>query len=99
MYKQIKLPHGISTVQIGNVEVTTINLRVKTSFPIKRIPKEVIRCVVENQKTGKEYYQLTYSAVSDKTSRRIVKRIGILLREHAQAQHDQKYAWVDIFNN
>jgi hypothetical protein len=99
MYKRVKLPHGISTVSVGNVDVTTINLRVKDSFPIKRVPKEVICCKVSNDKTGKEYYQMTYSAVSDKVSRRVVKKIGILLREHAQAQLDAKYAWVDIFNN
>jgi len=99
MYKDIRLPHGISTVRIGNLEVTTINLRVKDTFPIKRVPKEVISCKVSNDKTGKEYYQMTYSAISDKISRRVVKKIGILLRDHAQTQLNAKYAWVDIFNN
>jgi hypothetical protein len=99
MIKNIKLPHGISSVNIGNVEVTTINLKVKDTFPVKRVPKEVVCGHEVNDKTYKGYYTMTYSAVSGKDSRRVVKRMGILLREHAQNQLDEKYAWVDTFCN
>jgi hypothetical protein len=94
---KVKIPHGINSVEIGNVTVTSVNLRVKDSFPVKRLPKEIIRSKATG-KNLKEYYQLAYTGVDSKVNRRVIKRLGVLLREHAQKQLDEKYAWVDIFN-
>jgi hypothetical protein len=93
-YIKTKIPYGINTVNIGNVAVTTINIRVKNTFPVESIPNAVNWLMV-NSKTGKEYYQLTYTAVDNNASRHVISEIGFLLRKHAQVQLDEKYAWVD----
>ena len=88
-----KLPFGINEVWLNTLCITTLCIRVRGDFPVKRLPKPVTVEYASNRK-GEPMYKLSYAAVANDRSWKVINQVGRLLREHAQKQLDARYSWV-----
>lgn len=82
---KIQTNWGISNIRVGNLELTTVKLKVKSSFPVELLPKGVNYYV-----NSKGYFIITHEVLSIH-SMGVIKSIVDLLKNHSFNQVNAKY--------
>jgi len=82
---KVQTKWGISNIRVGNLELTTIKLKVKSSFPVELLPDGVNYYV-----NSKGYFIITHEVLSIH-SRGVIKSIVDLLKNHSFNQVNAKY--------
>ena len=89
MLTKAKTPYGINTVEIGTMRVRTLKLRVDNStFPLAQLP-----LAVKSVYKGKYTILLYTGDATNPDTHCVIQSVGRLLKEHALAKHERKYAW------
>lgn len=84
----VKIPFGIKTVQIGTVVITTINILLSDDRDNAFLPS-----ILPVFKTRKGKFLIQYTSTGDCS--KIIRRLGIVLRERAIRKTVDKYSWIN----
>jgi hypothetical protein len=93
MTRRITPRFGINELLIGDVHIITLRIRVKSTFSLDGLPRQV-KVVDSMDKKGQHMYMITYTAVMSPEAKSIVANVGALLYQHALNQLEEKYSWI-----